>query len=460
MCQRIPGTVFSGARRIRILVCPFVRPSASLMHPMTQKHALDILKTGANVFLTGAPGSGKTHTIDRYIHWLQDNRIGVGVTASTGIAATHLGGLTIHSWSGVGIRDHLSNRDLKTISENDVLTERARKTRVLVIDEISMLSGPVLTAVNQACRAMRDNPFGGLQVVLVGDFFQLPPVSSRSARGGLFSGQEEAGPPFAFDAGAWRDLELRVCYLTEQHRQQDGDYLDILEAIRTESVHDGHRETLASRRSRMAPGRITRLYSHNADVDRQNRRELAKLPGRTHSFEMESDGSDKLVRSLVRGCMSPETLELKNGARVMFTRNDFMAGYVNGTTGVVVGFGDDADGYPIIETDSGDVIDTTPAEWRLDTPEAESGRIRQIPLRLAWAITVHKSQGMSLDRAFMDLSRTFEYGQGYVALSRVRSLEGLSLAGAIRTTGTPRRTPPVVRGFCLIFGVSGPCLVC
>lgn len=406
---------------------------------MTQKHALDILKTGANVFLTGAPGSGKTHTIDRYIRWLQDNRIGVGVTASTGIAATHLGGLTIHSWSGVGIKDHLSNRDLKTISENDVLAERAQKTRVLVIDEISMLSGPVLTAVNQACRAMRDSPlpFGGLQVVLVGDFFQLPPVSSRSARGGLFSGQEDAGPPFAFDARTWRDLELRVCYLTEQHRQQDGEYLEILEAIRTESVHDGHRETLASRRARIAPGggvrngvrNITRLYSHNADVDRQNRRELAKLSGRSHSFEMETEGADKLVRALVRGCMSPETLQLKEGARVMFTRNDFMAGYVNGTTGEVVGFGDDADAYPIVKTDSGDVIDTAPAEWRLDTPEEKSGRIRQIPLRLAWAITVHKSQGMSLDRAFMDLSRTFEYGQGYVALSRVRSLEGLSLAG-------------------------------
>lgn len=398
---------------------------------MTQSDALDILKTGANVFLTGAPGSGKTHTIDRYIDWLRDRKVGVGVTASTGIAATHIGGLTIHSWSGVGIKDHLSNRDLKTIAENDVLTERARKTRVLVIDEISMLSGPVLTAVNQACMAMRDSPlpFGRLQVVLVGDFFQLPPVSSRPARGGLFSGQEEAGPPFAFDARTWRDLELRVCYLTEQHRQQDGEYLDILEAIRTESVHDGHREALASRRARIAPQSVTRLYSHNADVDRQNSRALAKLPGTGRTFDMESEGSEKLVRTLVRGCMSPETLELKKGARVMFTRNDFMAGYVNGTTGVVLDFAGDSDGYPVVETDSGDVIDTAPAEWRLDTPEDETGRIRQIPLRLAWAITVHKSQGMSLDRAFMDLSRTFEYGQGYVALSRVRSLEGLSLAG-------------------------------
>jgi ATP-dependent exoDNAse (exonuclease V) alpha subunit len=397
---------------------------------MTQNDALDILETGANVFLTGAPGSGKTHTIHRYIEWLRDEGVAVGVTASTGIAATHLGGFTIHSWSGVGIRDRLTNRDLKTIAANDILRERVSKARVLVIDEISMLSGPVLTAVNQACRSLRDSPmpFGGLQVVLVGDFFQLPPVYKRST-GGLFAGQEDAGPSWAFDAGTWRDLDPRICYLTEQHRQQDLEYLDILSAIRTESVHDGHRERLASRRARIAPSSTTKLYSHNADVDRQNLRALSGLPGPLHTFEMESEGPDPLIRSLVRGCMSPEMLQLKTGARVMFTRNDFMAGYVNGTTGVVAGFSDDAGGYPIVETDAGDLIDTSPAEWRVETPENESGTIRQIPLRLAWAITVHKSQGMSLDSAYMDLSRTFEYGQGYVALSRVRSLEGLSLGG-------------------------------
>ncbi|MEQ9103179.1 MAG: PIF1 family DEAD/DEAH box helicase [Rhodothermales bacterium] len=408
---------------------------------MTQREALDILKTGVNVFLTGEPGSGKTHTIGQYIDWLKQHRKIAGITASTGIAATHLGGLTIHSWSGVGIKDRLTPRDLKAIKENKRLTDRAKKTHVLVIDEVSMLSADMLTSIDRACRVLRENaqPFGGLQVILVGDFYQLPPVQRRAPvppprtsewddMPGLFDNEPEAPPSIhAFASPAWDALELRVCYLHEQHRQADKTYLDVLTAIRSEQLYDEHYELLASRIvEHVSPG-ITKLYTHNADVDRQNMRALDLLATDTRIYRMETKGPQPVVAQMIRGCLSPEELVLKVGARVMFTRNDFQAGFVNGTTGVVVEF--TADG-PIVETEDGTYIEVESAEWRFESGEdSEEASLTQLPLRLAWAITIHKSQGMSLDRAHMDLSRTFEFGQGYVALSRLRSLQGLTLKG-------------------------------
>src|SRR3990167_10167504 len=148
---------------------------------MTQNEALAILKTGVNVFLTGEPGSGKTHTVNLYIQYLRDHGVGVAVTASTGIAATHLGGMTVHSWSGIGIKKELSPSDIKRISSNKKVSARIKKTHTLIIDEVSMLDGKTLIAVNQVCKEVRGSaaPFGGIQVVLVGDFFQLPPVVTR-----------------------------------------------------------------------------------------------------------------------------------------------------------------------------------------------------------------------------------------------------------------------------------------
>src|SRR5687768_4164635 len=146
---------------------------------MTQHQALDILKTGANVFLTGEPGSGKTHTIRQYIAYLKEAGVDMAVTASTGIAATHIGGFTIHSWSGIGIKKTLSPYDVDRLATNERLVKRIARTRVLIIDEVSMLDAGVLESVNTVCQAIKqsEEPFGGMQVVLVGDFFQLPPVS-------------------------------------------------------------------------------------------------------------------------------------------------------------------------------------------------------------------------------------------------------------------------------------------
>lgn len=396
---------------------------------MTQAEALTILKTGANVFLTGEPGSGKTHTINKFIGWLRASGIEPSVTAATGIAATHVGGMTLHSWSGIGISESLTRADVDRIASKEHIARRLQKAKVLIIEEISMLSATTFEMADAICREVRrvDAPFGGLTVILVGDFFQLPPVSRRSSNG-LGTGRNVE---FAYVSKVWSNLHLVTCYLTEQYRQDDSVFLEILSAIRSGQVGEIHREHLASRKmsSSEVPGvsEVPKLFSHNADVDRINAAELAKLPGIAKKFRMTSHGKDSLVEGLKRGCLSPETLELKEGAAIMFTKNSPQGRFVNGTLGVVAGW--DAGGQPIVETKEGLRISTEPMEWQLEEQGKVRASVSQIPLRLAYAITVHKSQGISMDAAIIDLSKAFEYGQGYVALSRVRRLSGVHLTG-------------------------------
>jgi ATP-dependent DNA helicase PIF1 len=400
---------------------------------MTQDETLALLKTGASVFLTGEPGSGKTHTVNRYIEALKRHGVGYAYTASTGIAATHGHGVTIHAWSGIGVRDALSRRDLDVLAANRRLATRLERTRVLIIDEISMLPARSLTLVDEICRHVRGSPmpFGGLQVVLAGDFFQLPPVVRRDGNADrLDLGDEAYGASLAHGSPAWRDLAPTVCYLSEQHRQGDTPFLEVLDAIRRNACSGDYRERLAARlvdRDR-APANCPLLFTHNASVDEINARELARLTGKSRTFAMTAKGPQPLVQALKRGCLSPETLELKDGAAVMFTRNDPAGRYVNGTLGIIEDFDPD-EGYPIVRTRRGPRIVAEPAKWKVEEAGRERAGITQVPLRLAWAMTVHKSQGMSLDAAVIDLSRAFEYGQGYVALSRLRSLSGLHLLG-------------------------------
>lgn len=387
---------------------------------MTQGEALTILKTGVNVFLTGEPGSGKTHTINAFVDWLRASGIEPSITAATGIAATHVGGMTLHSWSGIGIAESLSSADIDRIATKEHIARRIQKAKVLIIEEVSMLSAATFEMADAVCREVRrvDQPFGGVVVVLVGDFFQLPPVSRRG------------DPAFAYTSPVWRALNPMACYLTEQHRQDDADFLEVLAAIRSGRVNTIHKEYLNTRRvdgGITLPSDAPKLFSHNADVDRINMQELAKLAGATKTFAMSSQGKSNLVAGLVRGCLSPEMLELKEGAAVMFTKNSPQGKFVNGTLGTVIGW--DTTSYPIVKTKNGSTITTEPMEWQLEEQGKVKASVSQIPLRLAYAMTVHKSQGMSMDAAVMDLSKAFEYGQGYVALSRVRRLSGVYLTG-------------------------------
>ena len=392
---------------------------------MTQGEALQILKTGANTFLTGEPGSGKTHTINAYVDWLRQSGIEPSITAATGIAATHVAGMTLHAWSGIGVSESLSAAEVDRIASKEHVARRISKAKVLIIEEISMLSANTFELADKVCREVRrmDQPFGGLVVILVGDFFQLPPVTRRSQGEG---GRESN---FAYQSATWRDLNLLTCYLTEQHRQLDTAFLGVLSAIRRGDVDELHYEALTARRVEPSahPAGAPKLFSHNADVDRLNADELAKLPGAAKKFYMSEKGREALVEGLKRGCLSPAVLELKEGAAVMFTKNSPQGRFVNGTLGIVTGW--DAAGTPVVETADGLTIIAEPMEWKVEEQGKVRASVSQVPLRLSYAMTVHKSQGMSMDSAVMDLSRAFEYGQGYVALSRVRRLAGVYLLG-------------------------------
>lgn len=399
---------------------------------MNQKQALDILKTGQNVFLTGAAGSGKTYVLREYIKWLRAHGIEPAITASTGIAATHLNGTTIHSWCGVGINDKLTEHDINKLARRSYLRSRIKNANVLIIDEVSMLHHFRLDLIDKVIRHIRENPlapFGGLQVVLSGDFFQLPPISRKSnyEQDAKLLADDEAAK-FVYHSQIWQELNLVICYLSEQYRQGDEAYLEILNAIRAGQVSSSMIALLKTRFGAQIKGEecSTKLYTHNVDVDGENARELSKLKGQVFEFEMSSRGPDALCAVLKKSCLAPEILRLKKSARVMFVKNNFEKGYVNGTIGVV----SDCDDFGIeVETLGGRTISVPRESWLIEEDGRRKAEIIQYPLRLAWAITVHKSQGMSLDRAEIDLSNPFEKGMGYVALSRVRSLSGLSLKG-------------------------------
>lgn len=384
---------------------------------MKQLEALEILKKGGNVFLTGEPGAGKTYTVNQYIEWMRDTGKTYAVTASTGIAATHVNGMTIHSWSGLGIKREITKSTIQNILFDDYKQRRICAPQVLIIDEVSMLDSVMIDNVDAVLRGVReiDEPFGGMQVVFVGDFFQLPPVSKGESL------------DFAFESEAWKNAKVTVCYLTEQHRQSEGEFLEILTAMRRGTITAAHKQILRERAYAPEGVPATQLFTHNADVDRINETELAKIEGPEEVFKADCVGVPFLVDRLKKSLLSPERLVLKVGAVVMFTRNNFDEGYVNGTIGTVVRFTND--GFPVIETKDGHEFSPRRAEWSIEENGTVRASVRQLPLRLAWAITVHKSQGMSLDAASVDLSNAFEYGQGYVAISRVRSLAGLHLRG-------------------------------
>ena len=386
---------------------------------MTQHQALKILKSGVNVFLTGSAGTGKTFLLNQFVSYLKKAKIKVAVTASTGIAATHLEGRTIHSWSGIGIRKDMDEKAIKRLVKNKNLYKKIRKTKVLIIDEISMFDADRLDLVDRICKKIREPflPFGGIQTIVCGDFFQLPPINR---------GQK---PRFAYESSVWRNSDIKVCYLRKQFRQNDLEFTNILNKIRLNKAGQEELNLLKTRLYKSINSSIkpTQLYTHNINVDKINDYELSRIPKKEMTYYMTSYGNKDLVDFLKKSCLSPEELKLRVGAIVMFVKNNFDAGYVNGTLGKVIDYDDNK--YPIIKIKSGRKIIASPSSWTIEEDDKVIASIKQIPLRLAWAITVHKSQGMSLDTAEIDLSKSFECGMGYVALSRVRTLDNIKLMG-------------------------------
>ncbi len=396
---------------------------------MKQALALEIMLSGENVFLTGAAGSGKTFTLNQFIKLAKNSGKKVSVTATTGLAATHLGGNTIHAWSGIGIYDYLSRKFFEKFPKTRA--EIIKNTDILVIDEISMLHDFRLDMVEEICRTIRQNdkPFGGIQVILCGDFFQLPPINRAGGRTG----------GFAIHSNAWKLAEFTICYLEENHRQKNDELSEILNALRADDLRRKHAQSLLDRidvepnfESDDFSKNLTELHTTNVDVDKINEQKLAELEGEEFHFAQTTTGAKNYVETLQKSVLAPELLRLKKGALVMAVKNAQNRQYVNGSIGEVIDFERLTD-YPIVQFRNGKIITMVPETWEMRDGEKKRASIMQIPLRLAYAITVHKSQGMTLDAARIDLRKAFSEGMGYVALSRVRSLDRLYLLGINRT---------------------------
>lgn len=390
---------------------------------MKQGIALEVMLSGESVLLTGSAGAGKTFVLNQFIRLAKADGKHVSVTATTGLAATHLGGTTIHSWSGIGISDELYPGFADNMSKSR--REIIEKTNVLIIDEISMLHDYRLDMVDEVCRVVRkkDEPFGGIQVIMSGDFFQLPPINRGDSRAG----------GFVVNSNVWQELDPTICYLSEQYRQDDEELLDILNSLRAGELRRNHAEKLLARVG-VEPETdelLTELHTVNVDVDRLNDAKLDLLEGDELFYTQSTTGGKNYVESLQRSVLAPATLRLKKGALVMAIKNSLDRKYANGSLGVVMDFEAGTE-YPIIEFKNGKVVTMSPDTWELRDGDKKRASITQIPLRLAWAITVHKSQGMTLDAARIDLRKAFVEGMGYVALSRVKNLRSLYLSGINR----------------------------
>lgn len=388
---------------------------------MTQEESLAIMDDGNSVLLTGAAGTGKTYTLNQYVRMSRSKGKTIALTATTGLAATHINGTTIHSWSGLGINDTIPPNFVDNLTNQRV--DIIRSSDILIIDEISMMHHWRLDMIDKACQLVRGSelPFGGLQVILAGDFFQLPPINRADSKYGGFITESEI----------WQNDHFVTCYLTEQYRQkEDQTYTEILNGIRAGFLSSRQIHLLKSKIGTPLPEHeaSTRLLTTNADVDQINEVRLSELSGEEFTYEMVTTGPKKYVEQLKNACLATEYLKLKVGAFVMCIKNSADKKFVNGSLGVVTGF-ESSTHYPIVKLNNGRQVTLKPDTWELLDGPKKRASLSQIPLRLAWAITIHKSQGMTLDNAKIDLSKAFVEGMGYVALSRVKNINNLSLDG-------------------------------
>lgn len=407
---------------------------------------LDLInKTKTNIFLTGKAGTGKTS----FLNYLQDNcEKSVVVTAPTGIAAINAKGVTLHSLFQLPFSPFLPNRKKLTSEINLEKVYLLRKLQLLIIDEVSMLRADVLDAIDYRLRKVRGNsaPFGGVQLLLIGDLFQLPPVAVADELEEL---KKYYNSMFFYESKALKKTFFITIELDKVFRQENKEFKEILNSIRDGFVSKSQLDLLNQRYiPNFTPEEdvhYVRLFTHNKQVDEINQKELNLLAGEERRYDAQITG------------VFPETsfpvapsLSLKVGAHVMFSKNNTEKGYYNGLLGIVASMGDDC---VTVKLQSGGEVKVFPETWENieyraeknthndeNQPKSESepmieeiiiGSFSQIPLRLAWAISVHKSQGLTFDRVIIDVSRSFAAGQTYVALSRCRTLEGIVLSNTI-----------------------------
>lgn len=398
------------------------------------------VKDKKNIFLTGSGGVGKSFLINQLRHSAEYGKI--CVTATTGIAAVNIGGATINSWSGMGTGPNPQDTFYKFFARLScgerfhIKIKNVMFTDILVIDEISMMSKYTLDYLDYHLRKMKNvpKPFGGLQVIVVGDFFQLPPVN-----------KDERTAGYAFEADSWAAAKFEMIELKEIWRQEDETFVGLLQRAREGNLTQVDVTALALRQIPPTED-VPRTFPVNAAADSYNQDKLAALPGSVEVFTARSTGNPTKVKyNLINNLITPETLLLKPGARVICTANTTCANgqeVYNGMLCTVVHVSDSAGRVAVIPDsarssnadDDGDDDDDrkiwlTPYTWELTEDGQVTATFSQIPLKLAWALTIHKMQGATVDSLYVDMSRIFAPGQAYVALSRVRQLSGLYLQG-------------------------------
>lgn len=399
-----------------------------------QRKALDMLEREGNLFLTGAAGTGKSYLLEQYLRGKANEAF--PVVASTGAAAVLIGGRTFHSFFGLGIMEGGLEATIARALKSRKLMQRLQQACCVIIDEISMLSGATLHAAEQISRRVRnvDEPWGGLRIIAVGDFAQLPPVTPGAQL-----------KDWAFMHQVWRDSAFQPALLSTVMRTRDADFLDILNFVRAGTVNDEVRRFLDGHRTDASgEADATRLYPHRAKADEYNLRRLHSIPGNARSFETMYAGDERALETAKRAVPIPDVLLLKAGALVMLRKNDPSEDrvYVNGSLGHVVSIGDDALRILLL---SGEEIEVGQEKFSyLDGDGNEVAAAWNFPVTLAWATTIHKAQGASLDRMIVDLASLWEPGQAYVALSRVRSADGLFVE---RWTPSSIRAEPLVTEF-------------
>lgn len=377
-----------------------------------QSKVLNAVLSGKNVFFTGSAGTGKSFLLKKIIAALPPDV--TMATASTGVAACHIGGITLHQFAGIGLGTANLDRCFQMASRNSAAISW-RKTKHLIIDEISMVDGDYFDKIEAVARHIRRNerPFGGIQLILCGDFFQLPPVS------------KENKAKFCFQSNAWKKCVHFNYELQTVHRQTDPEFIKILNNIRIGRVTDDTAEKLkATAKQKIESNGIlaTRLCSHVNEAEEINQFQLDELKDESKTY-MAQDSDSAMTATLNQQLAVPDKLVLKIGAQVMLLKNINVAnGLVNGARGVVIKF---VENIPVVQFKSGVQYHAKLEKWNLKTSTGSIVHRIQVPLKLAWAFSIHKSQGLTLDCVEMCLARVFDAGQSYVALSRAQSLQSL-----------------------------------
>lgn len=379
-----------------------------------QQVALNWLRSGENVFLTGGAGSGKSYLIREYRKEVDSESL--PVLASTGVAAVLLGGRTFHSFFGLGILEGGPRAAFERASKNPKLLKRIKKTEGVIIDEISMISGAAFETAEMIARLAKESdlPWGGLRIIAVGDFAQLPPVGTGSQK------------DWCFRSPAWMKTGFQVASLQYNQRVQEDRFLEVLNLIRKGQVSSVVRDFLNEKlrdHDEDAPG--TRLFPRRLQAEDYNQKKLDEINEEEIQIPTIYFGTEKQREQLAKSSPVPETLKIKLGCEVLFLQNDPQKRWVNGTRGKVIGIEPDK---IKIKKNHGREVQVEKVQFSmLDAEGQVTASMVQFPLTLAYATTIHKSQGATLDEIWCDLGSLWEPGQAYVALSRLRTSEGLNL---------------------------------